>query len=97
MIKKKLKAQAERRKAFVVQEAFDGYLDLVVDRLVALGLDSSSAIDSVFHTVEHLGEAEVLPPFPEGEVSYQEMGGWLIAAVDFGFADFMVEAVTNDT
>jgi len=96
MIKKKLQEQAERRKAEIVQHAFDSYLDFVVERLIEKGLDSNMAIESIFCTVEHLGGSGVLPPFPEGDVSYREMGEWLVAADDFKFVDFMVEAVTDD-
>lgn len=86
------RAREERRRETVVQNAFDSYMDHVVDRLTALGIDDAVAMDAIFNAVEHLGEAGVLPPFPEGSVSYQRMGEWLVAAADFKFADFMVEA-----
>jgi len=88
-------AKEERRKAALVQEAFDGYLDLVAARLERLGVPSEVAIDAIFHTVEHLGAEGTLPLFPEGNVEYQAMGRWLVAADDFGFADFVVEAVSE--
>lgn len=76
-----------------MQEAFERYMDHTVDRLTALGIDEMVAMEAVFEAVSQLAEAQTLPPFPEGRVSYQEMGNWLVAAVDLGFADFMVEAV----
>ena len=83
----------ENRKASIVQEAFDSYLDMVVDSLQELGISSDIAIESIFSTAEYLAENSVLPQFPEGDVHYRVMGTWLIAAVDFDFADFMMQAV----
>lgn len=88
-------ARVRRRREERVQEAFDEYLDYIVERLGTLGVESSVAIDVVFNTVEHLGEQGELPPFPEGDVSYQVMGRWLVAAVDFGLAEF-VEGVVAE-
>ena len=86
------RAQEERRRENLVQEAFDGYLDHTVARLASLGVDEAVATEAVFNAVEYLGEDGLLPVFPEGHRSYQAMGQWLIAAADFGFVDFMVEA-----
>jgi len=82
----------ERELENLVQEAFDCYLDLAVERLCDLGVGEEVAIEAIFASVEHLGEEGVLPLFPEGHVSYDKMGHWLVAAADFGFVDFMVEA-----
>ena len=88
-------ARVRRRREERVQEAFDGYLDYIVERLEGLGVEAPVAIDVVFNTVEHLGEQGELPPFPEGDVSYLVMGQWLVAAVDFGLAEF-VEGVVAE-
>ena len=87
------RAREERKKERVVQEAFDRFMDHTVERLTVLGVDEPVAVDAVFNTVTHLAEENVLPPFPEGVVSYQEMGQWLLAAADFNLAEFMAEAV----
>lgn len=86
------KAREERRRESVVQEAFDNYLDHAVDRVATLGVEEEVAMEAIFNAVEHLGVEGVLPLFPEGGTSYQAMGAWLVAAADFGFVDFMVEA-----
>jgi len=86
------RAREGRRREGLVQAAFEGYLDITVARLGEVGVEGPVAMDAVFNTVEYLGGEGILPAFPEGEVSYQAMGRWLIAAVDFGFTDFMVEA-----
>lgn len=88
-------AREIRRREHIVQEAFDGYLDAVVDRLVAAGVKDTVAIEAVFNAVDLLGEEGELPPFPEGRVSYDVMATWLVAAADYGFADFMAEAVCS--
>jgi hypothetical protein len=76
----------------VVEEAFNSYMDHMVDRLGGLGIEEALAMDAIFSVVEQLGEDGVLPPYPEGQVGYEEMGTWLVAAADFGLVDFMVEA-----
>lgn len=88
-------ARVRRRREERVQEAFDGYLDHIVERLEAHGVESAVAIDVIFNTVEHLGEQGELPPFPEGDVSYQVMGHWLVAAADFGLAEFVESVVAE--
>jgi len=85
-------AREMQRRENLVQEAFDSYLDHTVDRLVALGVEEADAIEAVFNTVEYLGNEGVLPPFPEGRVSHETMGRWLVEAASFGLVDFMVEA-----
>jgi len=87
------RAREERQRANRVQEAFDSYLDHTLGRLTDLGADEPMAIEAIFQTVKYLGDEGVLPVFPEGNVSYQTMGQWLVAAADFGLADFMVEAI----
>lgn len=89
------RARKEREKARVVQEAFDRFMDHAVDRLVAVGVEDAMAMETVFTVVQQLGEEKVLPPFPEGDVHYSRMGTWLVAAADFGLADFVVEAVVE--
>lgn len=85
-------ARETQHRENLVQEAFDSYLDHTVDRLMALGVDEVDAIEAIFSAVEHLGDEGVLPPFPEGCVSYEMMGRWVVEAASFGFVDFMVEA-----
>lgn len=87
------RAREQRRRERVVEEAFNSYMDHMVNRLGALGIEEAVAMDAIFNVVAELGESEVLPPYPEGQVTYQEMGTWLVAAADFGLVDFMVEAV----
>lgn len=84
-----------RRHAMRVQEAFDGYLDHIVERLERRGLEGPVAMDVIFNTVAHLGEQGELPPFPEGDVSYPVMGEWLVAAADFGLAEFVEDVVAE--
>lgn len=88
----KARAREAQRRENLVQEAFDSYLDHTVDRLLAIGVEETDAIEAVFNTAEYLGNEGVLPPFPEGRVSYETMGRWLVEAASFGFVDFMVEA-----
>lgn len=78
-----------------METAFNRYMDHTVARLVELGVDESVALDAVFHTVTDLAEKEVLPPYPDETSPTHEAGAWLVAAADFGLADFMVEAVTE--
>jgi len=83
--------EAERR----VQEAFDRYLDYTVERLMGIGIEPETATEAVFNAVTMLAEMGELPPFPCGNVSYQVMGKWLVAAADLGFTEFMVEAASE--
>lgn len=85
-------ARETQHRENLVQEAFDSYLDHTVDRLLALGIEETDAIEAIFNAAEHLGSEGVLPPFPEGDTSYETMGRWLVEAASFGFVDFMVEA-----
>lgn len=89
------RARHERGNAEKVQDAFDRYLDHTVHRLEAVGVDSSVATEAIFEAVTMLGEDGSLPPFPEGDVHYSHMARWLVAAADFGFTDFMVEAAAE--
>lgn len=93
-MKKAARARARelRRRERMVQEAFDRYMDHMVESLGSLGIEAPVAMDAIFNAVSQLEESDVLPPFPEGRVSYQAMGQWLVAAADFGLTKFMVEA-----
>jgi len=76
-----------------IQYVFDSYLDHVIDRLEEKGVDAVVGMEVIFNIVEHLGSNGVLPEFPDVGASCVVLGKWLLAAVDFGFADFVVEAV----
>lgn len=86
------RARKTRRRERAVQEAFSRYMDHIVDSLGEFGVEAPVAMDAIFHVVSHLAESGALPSYPEGRVSYQEMGEWLVAAADFGLTKFMVEA-----
>lgn len=86
------KGRADRKDRQKIQETFDAYLDYVIEKLVSKGVDESDAMEAVFYTAEFLAERGALPPFPE-TVNYRMMAEWVVGAADFGFIDFMVEAV----
>lgn len=88
----KRRAREKRRREQVVEEAFNRYMDHLVDRLRVIGVEEAVAMDAIFNVVAQLGEVGALPLYPEGRVDYQEMGAWLVAAADFGLVDFIVEA-----
>lgn len=90
-------ALARRRAEHKVQQAFDLYMDHAVDRLVELGVSSEVALDAIFQTVTYLAEEEVLPSYPTERASYEEAARWLVAAVDFGLIEFLLEAAENDS
>lgn len=89
------RARQERERAGRVQDAFDRYLDHTVHRLGAIGVDSAVATEAIFEAVTMLEEDGSLPPFPEGDVHYLRVAKWLVAAADFEFTDFMVEAASE--
>ena len=86
------KARWEREARRKVQAAFNVYLDYIIERLVAKGVSDTDAMEAVFYTADFLTEKGQLPPFPETG-NYRDMGAWVVAAADFGFIDFMVDAV----
>ena len=88
----KRRAREKHRRERVVEEAFNCYMDHLVDRLKVIGVEEAVAMDAIFNVVAQLGEVGALPLYPEGQVDYQEMGTWLVAAADFGLVDFIVEA-----
>jgi len=92
-LKKKLVKKAWQQ---VVDYAFDQYIEHVVDRLIGLGLDSNVALEAVFTSADFFTEQGDLPVFPDDRSTQLERGEWLVAAVDTGFLDFVVEAVEGE-
>jgi hypothetical protein len=91
-LKKKLVKKALQR---VIDCAFDRYIEHIVDRLIELGLDSNAALATVFTSADFVTEQGDLPVFPDDQSTQRERGEWLVAAVDNGFLDFVIEAVSG--
>jgi len=78
----------------VVEAAFDRFMDEAVARLVMVGLKDTKAIEVIFEMASHCAQQDLLPEFPEEREQYREVGEWLVKAHDFGFVNFVVEALT---
>jgi hypothetical protein len=76
-----------------VREAFDVFMDHAVFQLGSRGLDSTTALMTLFTVADALAEEGALPWFPDDQASYVELGEWLVAASDFDFVSFVLEAV----
>lgn len=71
-------------------------MDEAVTKLVTLGLSDTQAIETLFETATHCAKEGLLPEFPEEREQFQEVGDWLVKAHDFGFLNFVVEALTHE-
>lgn len=79
--------------ADILRHAFTEFIDLTIDQLIEQGVPEDDALEFVFHTATALAEADILPEFPEDDENHPEqLGEWLLQAVELDFLKFCTEA-----
>lgn len=80
------------RQQWLMDQTFSSYLDTVVDALIEQGLETNTAIHSVYVVADYLAGEGKLPLFPDERSTPEQRGAWAVRAADFGLLEFALEA-----